>query len=473
MSRDLVERKAFDNKIFDAIAQLLSGQRVDGISDMVNLGDNIVVGLSGGADSVALTDFLVTISNFFQLKIKACHVNHGIRGNEADADQEFVRLYCDKLKIDLLEKKVNLPELAKVEKKSFEELGREVRYQFFYECAKEHNAKIATAHNLNDNVETVILNLIRGSGLKGLCGIPAQRDKIIRPFINFSRQDIERYCEEKGLSFVIDSSNLSVDYSRNLIRHKIIPIVSKINPKFESTIKRNCDIILRDELYLSEVSQVALKDMSDLNGYSIEKLSLCNENIKARVVKQILKINDLPYSYKKINIFLNFVFESPSSKMVLSDKKYLCKNGNYFKICDIIKGGYQDNKNESQQKMLPIDLYCDLSRNYISYDIVKYSSLENEIKNNKSILKQCIDYDRIVGKPVLRTKKNGDKVRLAYRGVSKSLKKLFSEEKISVKDRNNLLVISDDVGVVWVQNFGADERVNVTPNTNNILFLSL
>ena len=454
------------SRISDCVEKLLMGKKNQFISDMINFGDSVVVGLSGGADSVALTHFLVRISKKFGLKVTACHINHGIRGNEADADQEFVRIYCKNLKIDLLEKKVNLLELSKKRKISIEELGRNVRYDFFDECSKKFGAKIATAHNLNDNAETVILNLVRGSGLKGLSGIPVQRGNIIRPFINFSRQDIEQYCEENELSFVTDSTNLSVDYSRNLIRHKIIPVVSQINSNFASTIKRNCDIILRDELYLSQIAQDIIKNIFDQNGYSIKKLEKYPENIKTRVLKQILGINQLSYSYKKIEVLLDFVFDSRHQKMMLDHTKYICKNNGYFNICDI-------NRNQTSQiPKISLNLFSSVARKYIDYNIIDSTEIKEKIEKDKSILKCCVDYDKIVGNLVLRNKEGGDKVKLAYRKCSKSLKKLFNEEKISPEDRNKILVISDDLGVIWVQNFGADQRVNVTPDTRNILFLN-
>ncbi|MBP0979624.1 MAG: tRNA lysidine(34) synthetase TilS, partial [Oscillospiraceae bacterium] len=437
------------------------------ISEMINFGDNIIVGLSGGADSVALTYFLYKLSDYFKLKIIACHINHGLRGEEADKDQKFVRSYCNKLNIKLLEKNLDLIKLSKQSSKSIEELGRYVRYEFFNECSEKYKAKIATAHNLNDSVETVILNLIRGAGLKGLCGIPKSRDNIIRPFIDFTRQDIETYCKENLLIYMTDSSNLSIDYNRNLIRHRIIPVISKINPNFTSTINRNCDIILKDEEYLSKLALDILKKISYNNNYyyyySIRELEKYEINIKNRVIKLILKSYKLPYSYQKIKIILNFIFEKKNTRrLMINNNYYIYKNNNYFEIKKI---------NKNLKKDLNIKLFDNNTKDYINFDIIKYSELEEKIKKDKSILKKCIDLDKISGEPILRYRKDGDKIKLAYRKVTKSLKKLFNEEKISEEDRSNILIICDALGVIWVQDFGSDERVNVSSQTKNILFL--
>lgn len=454
--------------ITKTINDLICGKNVENISDMINFNDSIIVGLSGGADSVALTHFLCELSDYFKLKIVACHVNHGIRGKEADKDQEFVRKFCGKLGIELLETKLNLLDVHKNSKQSLEEVARVYRYKFFRECSEKYNAKIATAHNMNDNAETVILNLIRGTGLKGICGIPKIRENIIRPLINFTRQDIEIYCKENSLGFVVDSTNLSVDYNRNLVRHKIAPVLSKININFASTISRNCDIILEEELFLEELTIDALNKISVNNGiYSVSEFKLLSSVIKNRVIKNILKSNNLPYSFKRINLIFNFILSDESNKMAIDDTHYLIKEDDAFYLKNIVD--VKDNKLEN----FSVNLYQEESKKYINYKIIKYDDIKDEIIKNKAILKQCVDFDKILGEPVLRHRQNGDKIKLKYRHVTKSLKKLFNEEKLLPNEKDKLFVISDSLGVVWVEDFGADERVNVDENTKSILFLNI
>ena len=195
--------------------------------------NEIVVGFSGGADSICLLHILDSIKNLFSVSVRAVHVNHGIRGDEADSDQEFTERFCNEHNIHIDTFRYNCIEEALKNKESIEECGRRLRYQAFDSvCGKK--TKIATAHNANDNAETIIFNITRGSSVKGLCGIPFVRDNIIRPLLYCSRKEIEGYCEENYLTYVTDSTNADTDYTRNKIRHLILPVLEEIKPgKFQ------------------------------------------------------------------------------------------------------------------------------------------------------------------------------------------------------------------------------------------------
>ena len=203
---------------------------------MLKQNDNILVALSGGADSVTLLHLLNSLQEY-SFNIWACHVNHQIRNQEAQRDEDFVRDLCKNLTVPLIVETVNVPELSNKNSKSLEEMAREVRYNIFNKLANKLNAKIATAHTLNDSIESVILNLTRGTGLKGLCGIPAKRDNIIRPLIEISRTQIEEYIRNNNLNFVNDSTNNNLGYKRNRIRHEIVPKLFIVNPSFAKVFK--------------------------------------------------------------------------------------------------------------------------------------------------------------------------------------------------------------------------------------------
>ena len=186
---------------------------------MLNQGDSVIVALSGGADSVALLNVICSFKEKYNLKIYAAHLNHGIRGEEAERDENFCKILCDKLNIELFTKRINIRQLAKVQKISEELCGRNERYSFFENLSRRLNAKIATAHTASDNAETVLFNLARGSSLGGISGILPVRDNIIRPLIYVTRAEVEQYCKENNLDYVTDSTNLTDDYTRNHIRH--------------------------------------------------------------------------------------------------------------------------------------------------------------------------------------------------------------------------------------------------------------
>nr|MBR2040323.1 tRNA lysidine(34) synthetase TilS [Clostridia bacterium] len=193
-------------------------------------GDVVTVALSGGADSVALLYALNQLKNDLGITLKAVHLNHQIRGDEALRDESFVKDFCDSLNIELICERIDVPQFAKSNNLSLETAARKARYNLF---ERVNEGAIATAHTASDNLETLLLNLARGTSLDGLCGIPVKRDYIVRPIISATREDIENYCKDNNLKFVTDSTNLTDDYTRNKIRHKIVPVLKEINPKAE------------------------------------------------------------------------------------------------------------------------------------------------------------------------------------------------------------------------------------------------
>ena len=191
----------------------------------------IIVGVSGGADSMALLHFLISFIED-KKRIVVCHVNHGIRGEEAQRDEKFVENFCDENDVVFRSISVDIPALSKEKGLNLEECARLVRYSYFSSFVFSDNDRIVTAHTLSDLAETMVFRFITGTSVHGLSGILPVRDKIVRPFINITREEVEEYCEENGISFVTDSTNLSDEYTRNFIRHQIIPKMKEINHSF-------------------------------------------------------------------------------------------------------------------------------------------------------------------------------------------------------------------------------------------------
>ena len=257
--------------------------------DILDETKTVVCALSGGADSTALLIALKELSDETGFKLGACHLNHGLRGADSDADERFCAELCEKMGVELYRKKVCIKE--HIEKhESLEEAARKVRYGFFEE-SREHfgeNSYIATAHNANDNAETVLFNMIRGTGLKGLCGIPPVRDKIIRPLIYVSRSEIEEFLEERGQTYVTDKTNFSEDITRNRIRLKILPEMMKINPSVLGTISRMTKNLRSDSDLLEEMSEDALKNAKRNNGFETSEIDKQSYPIKSRAIRKIL-----------------------------------------------------------------------------------------------------------------------------------------------------------------------------------------
>ena len=202
--------------------------------DLLSGGDSVIIALSGGADSVTLLSVLNSIKEKYNLKLYAAHLNHGIRGEEADNDEKFCKVLCENYNVQLFVKHIDVPKLCTEQKISAELCGRNERYKFFDELSAKLNAKVATAHTASDNAETLLFNLCRGSSLAGAAAIPPKRGNIIRPLITLTRNEIESYCAENSLSYVTDSTNMSDSYTRNKIRHKVIPALKEVNPQAES-----------------------------------------------------------------------------------------------------------------------------------------------------------------------------------------------------------------------------------------------
>lgn len=191
---------------------------------MINKGERIIVALSGGKDSMALLDILKKLENELEISVSCAHFNHCIRGEESDRDEAFVRKYCEKNNIELFCRRGDVLKFAKEKHLGTELAARELRYEFLSSLGCD---KIATAHTAGDNAETMLFNLARGTSLKGMCGIPPVRDKFIRPIICLKSTETEEYCKRNSIPFVTDSTNSSDEYTRNFIRHNIIPELKK------------------------------------------------------------------------------------------------------------------------------------------------------------------------------------------------------------------------------------------------------
>jgi len=251
----------------------------------------ITVALSGGADSVALLYSLWFLKDELQIELSACHVNHNLRGDESDGDEMFVRRMCRLLDIPLYVR--NIKVLDYVSKhESVELVARKIRYDFFSELGADR--LIATAHTASDNCETVLINLIRGTALSGMCGIPPKRDNIIRPLIDCTREDIENFCKEYSLPYVTDSTNLSTDYTRNKLRINIIPELKKINPSLVTSISRMSQSVALDDLYLDDIAKRELEKARKDGKYSVLALQSLDECILRRAVAMIFDENDIP-----------------------------------------------------------------------------------------------------------------------------------------------------------------------------------
>lgn len=423
--------------------------------------DRVVVGLSGGADSVCLLSVLNSLKDEYGFSLVAAHINHGIRGAEAQRDEQSCKALCEKLGVPLEILHADIPALSRQRGLGKEECGRQVRYEFFRSLAGE-NGKIATAHNLNDNAETLLLNLVRGAGSKGACGIPPVRDNIIRPLIETDRKDIERYCAQNGLSYVTDSTNLECEYSRNKIRNKVLPLLCEINENAVGALSGFISRMREQEAFTDGITSEKYS-LCVTDGVLLEKeYSALDEFLRKRVAARYLKeMSHGEVEAKHIDDFLRFV-GSGKSLVSVSSVRLVSRNGKIFKKPETAEPFSAELPLDGTAVSLP---FCKVSAEY--FDIKDLQNL------NKDILDNLIDCDKISNAPVLRSRKDGDKFTLQKRNITKTVKKLFNEDKIPPEDRNRVIILESGGEVVWLRGYGTNKKYRVSTATKKAIKLNI
>jgi tRNA(Ile)-lysidine synthase len=294
---------------------------------LLEQGDHVLIAVSGGADSVALLRALVLLSPEYKLKLTTAHLNHGLRGIEADEEERFVRSLCAGIGMECLCKTVDILALKRGKGQSTEESGREERYRFLDEAAKQCGAtKIATGHHREDQAETLLMNLLRGSGLEGLKGIlPVRGGRIIRPLLHVAKMDILKFLNRQGLSYREDSSNLSPLFLRNRIRHDLIPALTAYNPGIVEGLSRTADIIRREDDYLRTTVRELLHREGIAQGGTGSILPLpffmgLHEALKGRIIKTLLEAatpSGKGIAYRHVEAVLNLARASVRSRISL------------------------------------------------------------------------------------------------------------------------------------------------------------
>lgn len=307
--------------------------------ELIQAKDKIVLGVSGGPDSITMLDILRQIREEFDFEIVVAHINHMIR-KEAIIDEEYVKKYCEKNNIKCFVKRIDVIDIANNKKIGTEEAGRLVRYDFFDEVLKQTGSnKIAIAHNKNDKIETIIMHLLRGSGLSGLKGIEPIRGNIIRPLIECEREEIEKYCDENRLEPRIDKTNFENDYTRNKIRNIVIPYIEKeLNPNIIETIDRLSEVVKKEDRYLEKVAldvydKILIKQEPGQIMLELKEFNEQDEVIKSRIILYTVKklfgssqgiekihINDI-IKLCNNNIGNKYLTPNKKIKILVKDKK--------------------------------------------------------------------------------------------------------------------------------------------------------
>lgn len=454
---------------------------------MLDNADGMVIGLSGGPDSVCLLRTMYELAGCFGIgkdRIYCVHINHMIRGSEADADEGFAGRLCSELGLPFVCFKKDITAYAGEIGCSVEEAGRTYRYGCFRQVMKENNInRLAVAHNKNDVAETLIFNMLRGTGIKGMSGIRPVRDDVIRPLLFCHRTDIEKYLESIGQDYRTDSTNLSTDYDRNRIRHIILPELTEINSNaiehiyslaaeaervYEYVRKRaeeEMGSILSDE----EASARNCIDAADLKKINIDinKLEKCDDVIKEHIILEA--IARVAGSRKDI-----------SRKHVLAALE-LCRSDTGKQVMlpyDICARRSYDNiiitQSREAKEAYSVDIDGDGS--YEIADVGTFSvSVEpwkNSMEVSKKIYTKMVDYGKIKGNACIRTPKSGDYIIIDGKGSSKKLSRLFIDKKIDRVKRLTWPVVACGNEIIWAVGLRYSEAYKVDENTRKVMCIN-
>ena len=445
-----------ENKLLKAIKEY----------SLIEDGDKIIVALSGGADSTALLCSLMSIRESLSLTIYACHINHLLRGDESFRDENFVRELCEKLGVELFVLQCDINKLASERNLGSEECGRQVRYDFLNKNATRLGAKIATAHTSTDSMETILMNISRGSGIKGARGIPPKRDNIIRPLILASRADTEEYCKSHNIPYVNDSTNSERLYTRNKVRLDVVPVLREINPSIEEAFLRFSKSMKELDEFIEKSAQTALSESKIENGYSCEKLKKLDKPILARTIEILCN---------KENIEPESVHIELIEKAIKNSGAVSIKNG----IMAISSQGifriyHKNSLNDSERKSeIPVFINSSamICNKNIRTELVNMEEFLARAKFTKNLFTISLDYATISDGAVFRNRKAGDFIAPKGRGLTKPLSKLMSEMKIPAEKRDSAILLADENNILWAEEIGVSEQCCVKNTTQKVLMI--
>lgn len=413
-----------------------------------NASTPILVGFSGGSDSTALLHMLKAYSEISGATIYASHINHGIRGEEADRDESFCKKVCAELGIKLFTLKADVPALSKERGESLETTARNIRYEFFERIMTENNIPLlATAHNANDNLETMIFNLCRGASLTGLCGIPETRPcgggTVIRPILRMAKETILDYCRENALAFVTDSTNTDTDYTRNMIRAEIIPALCRINSGAVKNSARLSTSLVADSLCLESMKDMFLEGLSENYSVETEKLNGSPDAIVNRAL---------------VSLYADISGGGSLENVHIEDMRTLSRRAvphSSVSLPDDFEAVIEDGRlclRKKQQPTVVEEYELPLKEGHNAVSQTNCQIIIANSQNTKNVYKNSISLSlasaKINGSLIARSKRPQDKILMS--GMHKSVKKLMCDKKIPLELRSRLPVICDNDGIVAI-----------------------
>jgi tRNA(Ile)-lysidine synthase len=460
--------KLMNKTIWDKLRAAITGH------SMLSVSDHILVGLSGGADSVCLLTMLNHMKTEYELTVSAAYIEHGFRPAETPTEIAFCRELCSKLDVTFVTREIDPSTYAKKEGLNRQEASRELRYKSLKEIAAEKGCnRIALAHNADDQAETVLMRLIRGSGSLGLTGIPPVRKPFIRPLIRVSRMEIEEYLKNEGSEYVTDSSNMKDDYLRNRLRHHLIPEIKKINPDFVDTVTRTTDIIMEEDRYFEiQVTKTLMKLISRKSDTTIELFIMPMESLDKALLRRVLR---RAVAETRGLRRLGLVHIEDLIRLVKygrsGDRLYLPDGIRVVKAYSTLILTSEKPARLSEYSVSgPGDFMLTEVSQILSIRIEPREDIE-DLGDGKIVA--CLDADKVSFPLTVRSRRDGDFFYPLGLGNKKKIQDFFTDEKIprDLRDVVPLLVSGDDIALV--AGFRVDDRFKVNHNTKKALVVEM
>ncbi len=422
--------------------------------DMLQKGDTVCIGVSGGKDSVALLHILCHLRQTYALNLCAVHIHHGIRGEQADDDERFVKALCETTGVAFRSFHFDVPALAKSRGISEETCGREVRYEAFESIGAD---KIATAHTLSDSVETMLFHLARGTGSKGLCGIPPVRGNIIRPLIACTSEEVLTYLTQNAFPYREDETNRSEAYTRNFIRLSVLPLLKQINPSFEQTVLQTMSVLTAQNDYFTAMA----KDFVRRNGYRVEKIKALPPALQHETVRYIIeKETGTVPEYKHIKAIC-FNLQDGAKRQINAGITVRVRRGALEFPKQQAEQPYSFTVNEGTYT-LPIGI--------LHACVINCKQFENL---SEHLFSFAVDYDTINSNLICRNKRAGDRFFDGKRGVGKSMKKYLNEIGYMPEKRSSFPVFCAGEEILGTLGSVPNKKYAPGQHTKKVLYLYL
>lgn len=439
--------------------------------EMFKPGDKVVVAVSGGPDSVAMLHALHTRSAELGITLHVAHMHHGIRPEESNYEQDFVVNLAQSYGLNYTVKRVDVPTLRQEMKMGTEEAARVLRYKFLLDTYTELNAnKIAVGHNADDRAESVLLNVIRGSGIDGIGSIRPIRDNIVRPLIDTTRREIEQYIEEHRLSYCIDETNIDIAYSRNRVRHELIPLLERhYNPNIKEALLRLASIAsaqsdLMDMLVSTVAESVIYRQGLDVGLLNNQPLALKREIIREEIKRR--KGNLMDISFEQVERIVDALQSDENFTITLpSGLIYAIRRGNEFRVTE------KEQTPETIPFDIPITIPGETELPHLGLTI-KSEEVSDSITGKVEVNEAYINDDSVSGRLRVRNLLPGDRIVPFGMHGSKKLQDVFVDKKIPRADRAKMAVVVDDEKVLWVVGVVTSELARVNEDARKVIHLT-